>query len=169
MYELRQRRENMGKFDELFGFAPIVIPEGESFSGILLDLEALEEAVEYLGIRKTVRFKWSSGGKASNRSRRTFGCHRTEKLSESDDYFHSITISHYGGLYETNETLWHELCHAKQCENFDSPSKFTKSYNGYGGTSSYGRTYRNNPYEVEAHDLGAEMKYERLLCLVYGD
>jgi hypothetical protein len=160
----------MGKFDELFGFAPIVIPDYESKSGILLDLEALEEAVEGLGLKKTVRFKWSSGGKATNVSRQTFGTHDTKRIGDSGDYYHSITVSHYSNLYDTNETLWHELCHAQQTERFETPAEFIKSYRSYGGYSgSYGKKYKRNPYEVEAFGLGEELKYSELLCLEYGD
>lgn len=120
----------------------LTLPNTEHHYGVTLDREKVLEAKKFLGVKLPVIVKWSSG-------KWTYGCHR---FLEGGN--HSITISRYRLEHDVTNTLWHELCHAKQAEECGEPWDFyTKFYKPYGIS---GNVYWQNPYEVEARRVGAE-------------
>ncbi len=127
----------------------IRVPRRPSLGGYSISLQAIVEAAAELGLSQPIAIKWSQG-------RRTLGAHRFH-VGQG----HSITVTTYHAHEaRISETIWHELCHARQTE---------KAIAEVGGNERAGRImfmraykaqsravgYRNNIFEVEARAMGA--------------
>lgn len=75
------------------------------------DSGAILSAVEQLGLRLPVRIRWTAGY-------RRIGCHRLRVDPRSGLAHHAITVSYITGPEQASRTLWHELAHAVQTEEY---------------------------------------------------
>jgi len=132
------------------------VPEYKSKRGWQINPEKLQEACDFLGIKKAVVVKFSSG-------RRTAGTHRS-KISKAGIYYHGVTLSHRFEQEFANETLWHELVHCMQAEQIDPITDFHSVYRQAKGP--HGVAFFRNKYEVEAREVAAAAAPERMLLIM---
>ena len=135
-------------------------------SGARPDMDAVQEAVAFLGLRFPVKIKMS------NRAQFQMGLHRPEPThpllsfrnnriigaafvrAEDAAWTHNITVAANLAADAMGQTLWHELTHAWQFERdvdfSDTVKTAVVSWN-----TSYrdGTAYANKPYEVEANSM----------------
>jgi hypothetical protein len=124
----------------------------KSENGVTLDMDAIKVAKRILGIKKPIRIRWSSG-------KYTNGSHGWD----SEINAHTIALStNKDDAIQMSECLWHELTHARQAEQCGNPAMFysRRFYKKYGYT---GKSYWNNPYEVEARNVAADNR-DNMLC-----
>jgi hypothetical protein len=85
---------------------------------------------------------------------------------DADGEYHHITISRKLSESAANEVLWHELCHAIQCERFDRETgrgivnQYRDEYKKGGIT---GRAYWENPDEKEARNFALNHGHRSLM------
>jgi hypothetical protein len=106
----------------------------------------VREAMQQLGIRSDCPIVVKMTGGC-----RTLG---TTRYDSRQGYI--ITVSHKSP--SMSNTLWHELTHVKQAEDFGGWASFLREYGRYStvarqGQSHYSNKYRANPYEVEARTV----------------
>jgi len=128
-------------------------PNTEAAQGWSLDFDKIDKALDFLNIHSPVRIRFSTAVW-------TMGSH-----TESEES-HSVTLSREWDVYSANNTLWHELIHAKQAEDYQRESglplaAFSKAYQE--GRGPTGKRYRGNIYEIEANALAA--KYSKVMLL----
>lgn len=128
-------------------------PTNEAQSGWSLDFDKIDKALDFLHIDNCVRIRFST-------SIYTMG-----ELDGSEDS-HVVMLSQSWDVDTANNTLWHELIHAKQAEDYSRQnrvalSEFMKVYSASMGPR--GQAYNGNPYEIEANALAA--RYSKIMLL----
>ncbi len=125
--------------------------ENRNAGGYRLDQRAINEAIDYLGLKLPVRVRFSS------RAGSVRGNYRLGR-SMAGPNFHNIMLKTYIGAEQASKTLWHELTHAMQAEReilaagqalTDPAGKLTWQHADARGR---GRSYKNKPIEVEARE-----------------
>lgn len=100
------------------------------------DPGAVLEALEQLGITRPVRVRWTAGYRRG-------GSHRWRNRE------HHITVSHCRAAEEASRTLWHELAHAAQTEDYGRDH--AHHYGSFlRACDAWHRAYRNHRRAYEA-------------------
>jgi hypothetical protein len=128
-------------------------PTNQALDGWSLDFDRIDKALDFLGIENYVKIRFST-------SIWKIGQHE-----ESEDY-HTVTLSRELDADTANNTLWHELIHAKQAEDYSRQNgvvltEFSKAYSAARGP--IGQVYKGNIYEIEANALAA--RYSKIMLL----
>jgi hypothetical protein len=156
----------MGRFIPLPDDTPfdklvlIDIPDNPSASGWDFDIVQIAHVMQNQNVNHPIRFRFQ--GKGIYR----LGTHYVRKLPE---LHHLIVMNHKLPIIRANETLWHELAHVIQSEQFERRtghpmSEFYKeSYKHYGQS---GMAYTRNPYEIQARDFADSNKHILLLTQI---
>lgn len=124
------------------------VPPEKARAGWRFDIPACLAAMDELGLRYPVSIRFIRG-------RRRLGTHYARKNH------HRITLSQDRIDATANETLWHELMHAKQAEDFEDRTGkpqtefYREAYMPAKG--EWGASYEHNAYELEC-DAFAERK-----------
>lgn len=116
----------------------ILAPASLAHAGWKIDVRAIHDAMELLGVTRKVKFILSQG-------RRRIGSCGFDRLSDT----HLIRISTFGDLETASCTLWHELQHAAQ-RDAEGVMEFNDNYKWENRRMGY----RRNKYEVEARKTG---------------
>lgn len=151
------------------------LPLNPARAGWLVDPNAFDRATKELNITYPIRVRYSGG-------RYTYGTHyaraiKTGRLLNETTWeyeqFHVIVLLQNRPLEEANETLWHELRHAMQAEQYAelanrtnasiSPRKLITHF--YRDEYLDGVSYKNKYYEVDARDFAVQNKHINLLKL----
>ena len=112
--------------------------------GWYLDQDAILAAIDKLGIKMQVRIRFHT-------NKYTYGTHRNRK-----DH-HKIILNQADPPAEASNTIWHELAHCLQSEQWaertgkDITNWHHADYKQVDG--EHGRRYRGNLYEIEANKL----------------
>jgi hypothetical protein len=125
-----------------------VPPNTTAKAGWQIDSLALANACEQLGIIHPVRVRFQSGifRWGTHYSRCTNG-----------EYWHRICINQrLTSLDNANQTMWHELTHAAQAEEFSRETgkpitKWHEWYDHWLAKGEWGNTYRGNKFEIAAN------------------
>ncbi len=131
-----------------------VMPPEKARAGWRFDHKACLEAMDLLELELPVRMRYIRG-------RRRLGTHYAQ-----NDH-HKITLSQDRRIEVANETLWHELMHAKQSEDWcrrtgKKPTEFYReAYMPAKG--EWGQSYEGNAYEIECNKFAEKMKGVMLL------
>lgn len=135
-------------------------PSHPSRAGWSFDVPAIEAALDELRIRRFVSIGYSGGY-----YRR--GSHRTYTTRYGLEC-HRIVIGQDYGINDANKTLWHEICHAIQTEEWARETGramrwfYVMAYKSARG--SWGASYRENFYEIDARIFAStQMLRERWL------
>jgi len=123
-------------------------------AGWVLDQDAILEAMDQLNIKMPVHIRYMTG-------RYTRGTHR-ETLTH-----HKITMDQTRPIEDANFTLWHELVHCWQAEEFVRVYKrpITQFHTAYKlARGDHGQSYLGNTYELEANRIAAQNEQTYLLA-----
>lgn len=135
------------------------LPKKKARAGWHINSEKFQEACNTLGIELPVHIRYQSGSRTVGTH---YGCY-----DESIGNYHKITINQNKIQTYSNETLWHELIHAKQAEEFHTktgkilPQFYREEYITKNGP--HGVKYWRNEYEVEARALTEKYASKRML------
>lgn len=135
------------------------LPKKKARAGWHINSEKFQEACNTLGIELPVHIRYQSGSRTVGTH---YGCY-----DESIGNYHKITINQNKIQTYSNETLWHELIHAKQAEEFHTktgkilPQFYREEYITKNGP--HGVKYWRNEYEVEARALTERYASKRML------
>lgn len=141
-----RRRQDDGDLRLLEGDQFLNLPGQPSYVKVELDAEAIEAAVRLFQLSSPVKIKWSRSGLGSNKH---WGTHWFR------GGMHLIHVSTYWPADEVSRTLWHELVHARQQEQYESDREFDHAYRRE--QRSVG--YKRNCFEVEANEV-AEIQHK---------
>jgi Zn-dependent peptidase ImmA (M78 family) len=123
-------------------------------AGWVIDQDAVIDAMDYLKIEHTVHIRFMT-------ARYRQGTHRT-KVNDA----HHLTLDQSRDLESANFTLWHELTHARQAEEFTRETgKPMKMFHreAYKPNGVSGQAYHKNIYEIEANAMAEVMSHRKLL------
>lgn len=151
------------------------LPLNPARAGWKVDHEVFDKTVKELNITYPIRVRYSGG-------RYTYGTHYARAiktglmLSPTEweyEQHHVIVLLQNRPIEEANETLWHELRHAMQAEQYAelanrtnasiSPRKLITHF--YRDEYLDGNSYQNKHYEVDARNFAAQHKHINLLKL----
>lgn len=127
-------------------------PNPSARAGWTLNTDAIIDACALLELKYGVAIRFTAG-------RQTRGTHR-EPHALLDPDKHSITLSQDRDAYDSNVTLWHELRHAWQAEQYHIITGkpiggFYKAYKRADGP--HGQSYHLNKFEVDARTYAQRM------------
>lgn len=124
---------------------------GNPKKGWTLDEAALRRAQSLLGLRWPVIVATNSreGSTLGNYHLRC-GTSAPKRLSWLwiESYYHRIMLKSYLTPQDANESLWHELIHAKQAENAGS----VQAWLGWHNQQRQNWNYNDRPMEIEARE-----------------
>jgi hypothetical protein len=127
------------------------LPSNPAKNGWAISPRAFSTALDDLVLRRFVHVRYSAG-------RECVGSHRVTLPGE-----HLITLSQRETVEEASKTLWHELAHALQAENYElRGGRFHKFYTEEYKFAKGGRgaSYRNNAYEIKARFMEERSPYD---------
>ena len=141
--------------DEAQDWHRVFPPPANARAGWAIDIPAVIEACNKLNVKLPIHFRWITG-------KYRHGTHWMRNYDEG--WGHRITLHQGHSIERANETLWHELMHARQMERYierhngDIPAAIKDFNNHYqiegaGGTRAY---FESNAFEIEANQC-AEM------------
>lgn len=136
--------------DDILIAQRVTLPNTIARAGWQIVPELLDEAQTALHLELPIFVRYTAG-----RSR--VGCHYARSTG------HHITLSQDRSLEFSNTTLWHELAHAWQSQQFANQfgKPITKFYRE--AYTQTGRGYSNNPYELHAQKFAAANEHNKLL------
>lgn len=116
------------------------------------DVRAIERAAKANGVRDPIRLQ-------TTRGRTALGRHLWHTTPQGRE--HVIRVDANTSARFASRTLWHELAHASQAEEWSDPREWHDAYRGAGGGK--GRGYRLNAYEREAREWEANAEHAPLV------
>lgn len=137
------------EFDDILNLDRLQCTGEQARAGWYLDQDAILEAIDELGIKLQVRVRYMTGI-YRNGSHYSRGSH------------HKITLDQNREAAQSSNTLWHELAHCMQAENWanhtgrDIRYWHWEDYKQVDG--EHGRRYKGNKYEIEANRIADEHK-----------
>lgn len=117
---------------------------------------------EVLRLKKAINLYWPIKIRYQGSGKYRRGTHYS-RMRSGGGYYHNIVINHNITAEQANETLLHEIGHARQAEMFEEVSglAITDFYRiAYRKFGYSGAAYEVNPYEVDAREF-AEMHKDR--------
>lgn len=143
-----------------------LLPAEPARGGWVIDPTAMEVALDELSIERFVNVRYTDG-------RRIVGRHGPRYYRYPDFggprpgiFYHRIKLSQDAPFERACLTIWHELAHARQAENFVRRTGYlmTMFYNvAYKeGRGPWGASYRENIYEEEARMIATNRPFEIL-------
>jgi hypothetical protein len=126
----------------------VELPPTPARAGWRISHDELCKAMDCMNIQFPVKIRFMSG-------RYRFGTHYAW------EGYHRITLNQNLSALEANESLWHELAHASQSEDWarrsgTSISQFySKEYAHIFSKGEWGATYENNKYEIDARKIAS--------------
>jgi hypothetical protein len=109
--------------------------------GYRINRQALKDAIELLDIKLPVKIRFNA------REGDTYGNYRFRNGG------HDIMLKSYHTSEQASSTLWHELCHAMQCERTGGTEETWKAV--HADQKRY--SYKQRPIEIEARQMSADM------------
>lgn len=146
-----------------------ILPKSPARGGWEILPSKVEAAIEEMGIRYHVRIRYSDGYYKVG----GHGIRKNIIRGYGLRVWHRIVLSQDRGIEEANETLWHELRHAQQTEEWARSSGvdsippqmmmlfYRQAYKQAKGP--HGASYRENRYEVDCREFAAANSYRKLL------
>lgn len=122
-----------------------------SRAGWLIDQDATLQSMDRLGIVHPIQIKYMTG-KWRN------GTH----YSHHNKGYHRILLDQNRMIAGTNFTLWHELVHARQSENYATVKEWDEAYHVH-AKGRHGKSYQENLFELEANRIAAQNEH---ICLL---
>ena len=115
------------------------------------------DALDYLEIRRLVAVRYSGAWQR-------VGTHYAKRKG-----YHQIVISQLEDIEQANNTLWHELAHALQAEQFEEMTGrpfhrfYREAYKDPDVQGEWGATYRNNAYEIHARGIATNKPFDIII------
>jgi hypothetical protein len=137
--------------DDILGFDRLLCTGDRARGGWYFDQDRIREVLDELDIRLNVQLKFMTGIYR-------YGTHRI-KGGLSNPYHH-VTVDQTDSAFDANKTIWHELTHCKQSEEWQRRtglhinSWHSLDYKAVDG--EHGRRYKGNLYEIEARQAEAD-------------
>ncbi len=138
---------NIMELDDILNLDRLICTGEQARAGWYLDQDAILEAIDELEIKLQVRVRFMTG-------KYTGGTHANYK-----DH-HRVTVDQNHGAEKASNTLWHELAHCMQSEQWAERSGRNiedwhhLDYKLVDG--EHGRRYMGNYYEIEARRIAEE-------------
>jgi hypothetical protein len=132
----------------------VLLPPSRARAGWKIDLEAMHKACDKLGLKYPVRIRYMRG-------RYRKGSHYAKVRP---DWHHGITLCQDRSAASTNNTLWHELIHAYQSEEFAERTGLALNQFYHAAYAKargpHGASYEQNTYEIEAREQAERFSKE---------
>ena len=137
--------------NDILGFDRLLCTGERARGGWYFDQDRILEVLDELDIRLMVRLKFMTG-------MYTYGTHRIR--GSLDNPHHLVTIDQKDNGHKANKSIWHELTHCKQSEEWQRRTGLHLNswrdldYKAVDG--EHGRRYMGNKYEIEARKAEAD-------------
>jgi|SRR5687767_49710 len=145
--------------NEINRLLAVSVPATPAAEGWTLNEQLIAEVAMQLGIEHPIKFRYTS-------SRRKHGSVAV-RMDANGNYYHRIIVNQWTPRKRINETIWHELCHIVQSEDWAKRSGrplhrwMKETY--YKANGGYGNTYKGNLYEIQAREFAAKKCHIMLL------
>lgn len=141
------------------------LPSSPARAGWEIDTQAFIAALDYLGIARFVKVRFTAGKRIVGRhGPRYFRYWNEDGTRGPGITYHRIKISQDRPFEFARVTIWHELTHAQQAETFavrtGRPMTFFYREEYKLASGAWGASYEENSYEIAARALADARPWE---------